>query len=96
MLAEGPQTKDSNFEKQNLKNIHNGFIADQYINLLNRVIGKKFMKKLPAKITYIPIPSLNDFKAEVDSLAVEAEQAMEELDFQKAFTKIQRIVYLGK
>jgi len=50
MLAEGPQLKDSNFEKQNLKNIHNGFIADQYINLLNRVIGKKFMKKLPPKI----------------------------------------------
>ena len=54
------------------------------------------MKKLPAKITYVPIPNLVDFKKEVDSLAVEAEQAMEELDFQRAFTKIQRIVYLGK
>lgn len=54
------------------------------------------MKKLPAKITYVPMPSLVDFKTEVDNLAIEAEEAMEELDFQKAFTKIQRIVYLGK
>ncbi len=66
MLAEGPQGKDSNFEKQNLKNLHNGFIADQYINLLNRVIGKKFMKKLPAVITYVATSSLSKFKEEVD------------------------------
>jgi hypothetical protein len=39
------------------------------------------MKKLPAKITYLPIQSLCDFKTEVDSLAREAEQAMEDLDF---------------
>lgn len=95
MLAEGPQLKDSNFEKQNLKNIHNGFIADQYINLLNRVIGKKFMKKLPARITFLSNHSFSDFKEEIEKLAEEAESAMEELDFQKAFTKIERIVYLG-
>lgn len=73
--------KDSNFEKQNLKNIHNGFIADQYINLLNRVIGKKFMKKLPAKITFLASQGFSDFKTEVDKLADEAEGAMQELDF---------------
>ena len=43
MLAEGPQHKDSNFEENNLLELHNSFVADQYVNLLNRCIGKKFM-----------------------------------------------------
>lgn len=59
MLAEGPQQRDSNYDETNLKNVHNGFIADQYINLLNRVIGKKFMQKLPKKVTYIPLPQFD-------------------------------------
>jgi methionyl-tRNA synthetase len=53
------------------------------------------MKKLPAKITFLSSQGFSDFKTEVDKLADEAESAMQELDFQKAFTKIERIVYLG-
>lgn len=53
------------------------------------------MKALPAHITYIPVASLLNLRDDIDSLAIEAEKLMEELDFQKAFTKIERIVYLG-
>jgi methionyl-tRNA synthetase len=44
MLSEGPQNSDSNFDESKLKEMHNGFLLDQYINLTNRVLGKKIMK----------------------------------------------------
>lgn len=46
-LAEGPQNKDMNFEESKLKDLHNSFLADQFVNLLNRVRGKKVLKSMP-------------------------------------------------
>lgn len=48
MLAEGPQHSDSNFDIKILHQMHNSFIADHYVNLLNRCIGKKFLSKMPS------------------------------------------------
>ena len=38
ILAEGPQSKDSNYSEEDLQQIHNGFIVDQYINLVARCL----------------------------------------------------------
>ena len=43
MLACGPENIDTNFDELRLKQIHNNFIIDQYLNLLNRVTGKKIL-----------------------------------------------------
>jgi methionyl-tRNA synthetase len=43
MLAEGPLLKDANFDEESLLELHNSFLADQYCNLINRCIGKKFL-----------------------------------------------------
>ena len=47
MLAEGPEQKDCNFDEIRLKEFHNSFIADQYVNLYNRVIPKKILNNMP-------------------------------------------------
>lgn len=81
MLAEGPQNRDSNFDNKVLKDLHNGFVADQYINLLNRVIGKKFMKKLPSKITFQRNEVFDELVYEMNKISGEAISNMSELDF---------------
>jgi len=48
MLAEGPEHKDCNFDEVRLKEYHNSFIADQYVNLYNRVIPKKILNNMPS------------------------------------------------
>lgn len=45
-LAEGPQNRDCNFSENRLLEINNSFMADQYVNLLQRTTGKKIMKIL--------------------------------------------------
>lgn len=44
-LSQGPLIKDSNFEVEGLVDHHNRIIVDQYLNLQQRITGKKFMKR---------------------------------------------------
>lgn len=45
-LADGPQVKDCNFAEHRLKEINNGFMSDQFLNLLQRTTGKKILNVL--------------------------------------------------
>jgi len=46
MLAMGPQTKDCNFHETRLLELNNTFMSDQFVNLLQRTMGKKLLKVL--------------------------------------------------
>jgi len=98
-LSEGPLLKDANFDEANVKELHNGFICDQYVNLLNRVRGKKVMKCMPTSFVYRADQTTKDeFSELVDQVELLASQAvteMENLDFPKAFAKIQHLIHLG-
>jgi methionyl-tRNA synthetase len=71
MLAEGPYSKDANFDERRLLELHNTFLADQYVNLLNRCIGKKFLQKMPTKI--VSTGHFSELSNEVSKLAQEAD-----------------------
>lgn len=44
-LSEGPAgSRDCNFDYQKLLELHNNFLADSYVNMINRVKGKKVLK----------------------------------------------------
>jgi methionyl-tRNA synthetase len=45
-LSQGPILKDMDFCYEKLTSVHNEFLIDAYLNLLQRVTGKKMMKKL--------------------------------------------------
>ena len=49
-LTDGPRNKDWNFDESKLRNLHNIFLADQYVNLINRVTGKKILQNVPSKL----------------------------------------------
>jgi len=49
-LSQGPLLKDMDFSYEKLTLVHNEFLIDAYMNLLQRVTGKKIMKKLGEEI----------------------------------------------
>lgn len=53
-LSQGPLLKDSNFELEKLIEHHNKVIIDQYLNMQQRITGKKILAR---KSTF---PPLND------------------------------------
>lgn len=82
-LAEGPQNKDCNFSEKGLLEINNSFMADQYVNLLQRTTGKKIMKILIKHKPVLEITELDSLTAattllvqKVENLAQEATRAM--------------------
>lgn len=48
-LAKGPLTRDASFSHDHLKDVHNDFIVDTYLNLVQRVLSPK---KLTQQLTF--------------------------------------------
>jgi len=49
-LSQGPLSKDIDFRPDDIKELHNQFFIDQYMNLLFRVCAKKILKSLKNEI----------------------------------------------
>ncbi|CDW80999.1 methionyl-trna synthetase [Stylonychia lemnae] len=97
-LSQGPQSKDRNFEMNDLIDHHNQIICDQYLNLLQRISGKKILKNRTQlqplndeQIQYIGV----SFESSINELSDQVIKHFEEYDFVSAFTIIEQILYLG-
>lgn len=51
-MSMGPLEKDAGFDEERLAWMHNQFLVGQYVNLLNRVTGKKFMRFLGHTVSF--------------------------------------------
>jgi methionyl-tRNA synthetase len=77
-----------------LVRMHNYNVIN-HLNLFARVTGKKVMSKLPEIISFSDNSSFDKEISEVDQLAKEAYESMEQFDFTEACEKIWKIVLNG-
>lgn len=94
-LSEGPQTDDVNFQKFKLTNTHNDFLANGYLNLFQRVTGKKISSSLPGELTYSNDTLFDEAINQVDVLSNEVWAHMDSLNFVEALAKIKKIVSIA-
>ena len=79
-LTQGPMTKDMDFSEKALFDIHNDFLIDQYLNLLQRISGKKILGKFDYKVTQEN--KLNpDLSSKIEALRSEYSDRMKVYDF---------------
>eukprot|EP00347_Sterkiella_histriomuscorum_P001261 403372711 len=97
-LSQGPQFKDSDFQMDQLTIHHNGVVCDQYMNLLQRITGKKIWKNRtvlePMNEKQIEMIGL-ETKDQINLLAEDCLNLMKSYEFTLAFKKIEEILYIG-
>lgn len=97
LLSAGPMYKDTNFEYEDLEQLHDSFIVDGFVNMFFRCTGKKFLKQAESiKLENLQFTSEDIFIMESIKKHVEnCVKDLNELNFNNALSHIKEIFSLG-